>query len=459
MRYTLTISERHDDELRAAVFADPKREGAAYLLCGESRADGETRLLVHEVVPVAPEHYAMRERDRLSIASASYVPLAKRAGQANDTIVFAHSHPAEIPDFSRQDDKEEGKLMEFLHQHVPGRTHAAVVLPHGGRPRGRRWTPDGYRRIERVRVLGTRFRFYDEGTEEEIPDFFDRQVRAFGRDVQRLLHRLHVGIVGVGGTGSAVVEQLVRLGVGTVSIFDGEHFERSNVNRVYGSKVDDNGQKKVGISHGHLERIGLRTQIHTYPTPITDEETARDLCTCDIVFGCTDNETSRGILVRLSLRYLIPVIDMAVKIDSAEQQIRGVFGRVTVLFPGEACLFCRRRISADGIWQESLGPEERRNLAAQGYAPELGDPAPAVIPFTTAVATHAVMELLHRLTGFMGPDRQSSEHLLFLDRLEIKTNRPAPDPDCHCMLTQHWGKGDGERDFLGLLWKRTAGTV
>src|SRR3989442_2474424 len=47
--------------------------------------------------------------------------------------------------------------------------------------------------------------------------FFERQVLAFGAESQALLQQLHVGVVGVGGTGSAVVEQLARLGVGTRS--------------------------------------------------------------------------------------------------------------------------------------------------------------------------------------------------------------------------------------------------
>ena len=43
-------------------------------------------------------------------------------------------------------------------------------------------------------------------------DVFDRQVRAFGADIQELLATLRIGIVGNGGTGSPVAEQLIRLG-------------------------------------------------------------------------------------------------------------------------------------------------------------------------------------------------------------------------------------------------------
>ena len=42
------------------------------------------------------------------------------------------------------------------------------------------------------------------------PDQFDRNIRAFGGEIQRVLGDLHIAVVGCGGTGSAVTEQLVR---------------------------------------------------------------------------------------------------------------------------------------------------------------------------------------------------------------------------------------------------------
>jgi hypothetical protein len=94
-----------------------------------------------------------------------------------------------------------------------------------------------------------------------------------------------------------------------------------------------------------------------------------------------------------------------VKIDSADGVLRGIFGRVTTLFPGEACLFCRGRVTAAAIALEALDPVERRARAAERYVPELDENDPAVITFTTAVAAQGITEMLHRLTGFMGEER------------------------------------------------------
>lgn len=454
MRYTMTITEAAHDRLLEAVCSVPDREGAAFLLCGRSKNDGETRLLVRDVIAVESGDYLVREQDRLSIASRSYVRAAKRASELVESVVFVHSHPTGVDDFSKQDDREEPKLMEFLGNRLPDRVHGSLLVISGTQLRGRVWMGRSWERISRIRVLGHRFRFVDEPVApKKVTEFFDRQVRAFGGDVQLALRYMHIGVVGVGGTGSAVLEQLVRLGVGTMSVFDGETFDVSNVSRVYGSRTGEEGRLKVDIAKRNVEAIGLGTVIRKYERPITEEGTARALRACDVVFGCTDKQAPRGILVRLALWYQIPVIDVGVKLDAPDGLIRGIIGRVTVLMPGEACLFCRKRISPEIIRLESLTPDEQRLLADENYAPPIEDAAPAVVTFTTAVAAQGVSELLHRLTGFMGSERHSSETLLFLHERTIKTNRPAPDPGCLCAQQQCWGMGD-RRSFLDLAWTK-----
>jgi hypothetical protein len=378
------------------------------------------------------------------------VAVAKKAAARNDSIIFVHSHPTGIEDFSEQDDREEPKLMRFFADRLPGQPHGSLVVVSPSCMRGRIWQ-GAWEPMSRIRQIGERFRFVDAGgTDTPIPEFFDRQVRAFGPDIQRLLARLHVGVVGAGGTGSAVLEELVRLGVGTVSVFDGERFESSNVNRVYGSAISDEGRAKVEIAEEHLAGIGLGTRVRQYGS-IGIEEEAKRLRECDVVFGCTDRQAPRGTLVRLALWYLIPVIDIGVKINAPGGVIRDIIGRVTVLMPGEACLFCRRRISAEMIRLESLSPEEWERLADEHYAPELQDPAPAVIPFTTTAAAQGVQELLHRLTGFMGEDRHSSETLMMFHERTVRTNRTPAHPECLCSQRKNWGKGD-RRDFLDVMW-------
>jgi molybdopterin/thiamine biosynthesis adenylyltransferase/proteasome lid subunit RPN8/RPN11 len=452
MSYSLTILEGHYGTLDQSVFSCSGLEGAAYLLCGRSVTANETRMLVREVIPVSNEHYLIRGPNRLSIDSMSYSAVAKRARDTDASIIFVHGHPKGLPNFSEQDDREEPKLLEFLSRRVPGVPHGSLVLTPGKLENGRVWTRDGWTYLDRIRVIGNRFRFFDfQSNQIPLPDFFDRQVRAFGPDIQNLLRRLHIGIVGLGGTGSPTVEQLVRLGVGMISVFDGGAFECSNATRTYGSSLTDDGVNKADLSSAHVTKIGMGTIVNAYARHITDESTARHLRECDIVFSCTDKQAPRGILIQLALRYLIPVFDMGVKIDAPKSVIRGIDGRVTTILPGEACLFCRERITPHGIQLESLSPEERAARANEGYAPQLETAEPAVIAFTTAVASQGVSELLNRLTGFMGPERNSSEVLISFMHSEIRRNRTPPVQGCMCTERELWGCGD-EKSFLGLFW-------
>lgn len=95
--------------------------------------------------------------------------------------------------------------------------------------------------------------------------------------------------------------------------------------------MTDHGTYKVDILARLAHEIGLGALIHTYPSHITDKETAKSLREADLVFGRTDDEWGRSILNRLACRYFILVIDMGVKVSSLSGTIHSVAGRVTAL--------------------------------------------------------------------------------------------------------------------------------
>jgi hypothetical protein len=394
----------------------------------------------------------------MKIASVSFRTAMKRADALGCAFVFVHSHPDGHPDHSGQDDREEAGLFRTAYARIHGdAVHASLVFCGGEVSGARVWLPDGsFHQMERVRIVGRRLRlWFPKAADDPIPEFFDRQVRAFGRDIQPLLGRLRIGVVGAGGTGSAVIEQLTRLGIGSLLIADGEQFEVSNVNRLYGSRVIDHSLPKVKIAERLVADIGLDTEVNLLPRPITFRSVLEEFRTCDAIFGCTDEEWGRSLLTRLAVYYAIPVLDMGVKIDSKDGVIRSIHGRVTTLMPGTACLFCRGRITAEGVGFESLratNPERAAEQEKEGYIPELGEPAPAVVSFTTTVASSAVTEFLHRLTGFMGVERTSSEILHLIDSTTIRRNTKISRPECFCADQSSWCRGD-VRPFLDTTWR------
>jgi hypothetical protein len=103
-------------------------------------------------------------------------------------------------------------------------------------------------------------------------------------------------------------------------------------------------------------------------------------------------------------------------------------------------------VIAAEILQET-NPSEYESQRKQGYIPELGTQAPAVIPFTSAIASFSINELLHRLSGYMGDDRV----FLLFDDSRISRNSTPASPECVCSNRKKWGRGDTD-PFLGLTW-------
>ncbi|MGJ5814465.1 ThiF family adenylyltransferase [Paludibaculum fermentans] len=460
MRYTLTFAEQQYEELMLHLFnGDDRRERAAYLLCGISTTASETRLLVRHSIPVPEPVVLSSSETHISIPAESFLPVLKAADEQSACFVFVHSHPEHVPDHSAQDDREEPGLFRTAYNRIASKNaiHASLVFSGPDRPRGRVWLDGGGTAdVDLVRVIGSRFRFHHRANGEPIDtSYHDRQVRAFGTDMHTQLSRLTIGVIGAGGTGSAVIEQLIRLGVGRILVADGQQLAKSNVSRVYGSGVSDVGAFKVRLTEELSKRIGLGTQIEVIERPITYQSVMKQFRDVDIIFGCTDDQWGRAILGRFSLEYCIPVLDLGVKIDSADGTIRSVVGRVTTLTPSSACLFCRGQITPEGVAAEilaELSPDEAATRRREGYIPELPNEEPSVIPFTSATSALAISELLHRLTGFRGDDNAIGELLIRFDHAAIQTPGPSRIPDCWCSNVSLIGRGDRAR-FLDQTWR------
>lgn len=448
------------EKLTSHLFGDSSVEQAAYLLCGISETQAEIRFLVRSVVPVAPDKLKEQSEKHLAIPSSSFVPVLKQAAARQECFFLVHSHPKGFKDFSSQDDLEEPKLFRAAYIRIGFGLHGSLVFSGRDSLSGRVWIDDGgeFRPISLhwIRVIGRRFEFLipENGSalHDVMPDrFFDRQIRAFGKDLQRLLGNLHVGVVGCGGTGSAVIEQLARLGVGQLTIVDDDKVEDTNISRVHGSTLHDEGREKVQVMQDMIQKIGFGTEIHVIKRKAIYESVARALRNCDLIFGCTDDQAGRMILNELSIHYYIPLIDMGVVIDSHSGYLRSVLGRVTMVRPRANCLLCRQWIRIDMVEAELMSAELRERRAREGYAPELEEKDPAVVSFTTAVAAQSVMEMLHLITGYMGDERDVRDILWRMDSTAYSF-RPVPNSEgCSCTTPKKVGRGD-RREFLGMLF-------
>ena len=201
--------------------------------------------------------------------------------------------------------------------------------------------------------------------------------------------------------------------------------------------------------------MGLGVRVVPVEAWIGDPECRDALRACDIVFGCTDDHDGRLFLNRLAYYYLIPVIDIGLAIDAGDSDapaLKGLDGRVTVLGPHETCLMCRGVVSGEAARGEAMKraePELYERRKAEAYVAGGGNPAPAVVTFTTELACMAVNEMIQRLQAFRGPDGSVAHRVRKFHLGEDRRPRHDPRPACPvCAADESWGRGDCD-PFIG----------
>lgn len=455
---TLVLARREAEAINLA--ASHPLESAGVLLATVLEAEQDNlRILGREFLPINESTYIRRAPDGMTIASEGYVPALSRAETIGAVPIWFHTHPglSSAPLSSPHDHIVDSQLAELFRLRAGTPFYGSLIAsprPASLAFSGCLQTESARRSISRMWCVGDDWRLFRSAEEPalKISPVYDRHIRAFGPAIQATLSELHIAIVGCGGTGSAVAEQLVRLGVRKLLLIDDDTLSISNVTRVYGSTPDDVGSPKVEVLRKHLISVAPDLRCEAVVSRITTERTARQLVGPDVIFGCTDDNAGRLVLSRAANFLLAPVIDTGVVLTSGGSgTIRGIDGRVTVVNPGRGCLVCRGRIDLARAASEMMKPSDRQRLEDEGYAPSLPGIEPAVITFTTSVAATAVSELLERLIGY-GPCPRPSEILLRLHEREISTNLADPRPGHYCDPASGKVGAADVVPFLGQAW-------
>jgi molybdopterin/thiamine biosynthesis adenylyltransferase len=450
-RTTLAMPERIWAEL--AAWLAEHDEVAGVLLARVIDDDEGTTLLARSLSRAPAEAYLDRRQDGLALRSSGWLPAVRKSRRDDAMALFVHTHPRGRAFFSDCDDRVDDDLWQPFLEHSGSRFYGSLVVAgttDAPAPVGRIRDGQGaVRAIDSVRVVGDQITMLALSGDVPLASAFDRQLRALGNAGQKVLQQLRVGVVGAGGTGSPISEQLIRLGVGSIVVVDDDEVTPSTVARGYGSSVSDVGRPKVNVVEDLAKRIGLGTTVEPVYGNIRDRRVALSLRHCDVVFCCADGHAARLVLNRWAYWHLAPVIDVAVLVSSKDNHVTSIDGRITWLAPGASCLLCRARIDPTMAYAEQLSPDERRRLAEQGYAPDLEEPQPSVVTFTTVMAGLATTELMNRLFGLA--DAAPTEILMRLHERKISLNRRAARPACFCQSAPVWGLGLQE-PYLDLTW-------
>lgn len=407
MRLKLRLSGTQHRELRDHLCPGDGLEAVAVALCGRRDGEDDHCLSMHKLVPI-PYDECDRRPDRVTWSTRRLVPLLKEAMRRDMAIVRIHSHPSGLDEFSSIDDESDQDLFSSVFGWTDSDApHVSAVLLPDGRMFGRGIAPGPkFIPLDSIAVAGDNLRFFAERDMGRLPGFALRHAQLFGQGTTSLLRRLAVAVVGCSGTGSIVIEQLARLGVGRLVIVDPDHVEEKNLNRVLNAIREDAylERPKVEVAARAIAGMGFATEVKIVPDNLYTPGAVRAVAECDVVFGCMDGAEGRHLLSRVATYYSLPYFDVGVALEAdGTGGVDEVEGAVHYVQPGGSTLLDRgaytlKQVEAEGL--RRTNPKEYRARLRANYIQGVREDRPAVISVNMLFAASTVLEFLARIHEF-----------------------------------------------------------
>ena len=158
----------------------------------------------------------------------------------------------------------------------------------------------------------------------QFTEIFSRNIGAISKEQQQCIQQKRAAVVGCGGLGGHVLEQLVRLGVGAVTCFDPDVFSLSNCNRQLNALQSSMGRNKAEVAVERSQAIHRHTKVISFPMDFREVEDTEAFAV-DVAVDCLDDIAARYDLAALCRDLNLPLVHGAVN---------GWYGQVGVVPPG-----------------------------------------------------------------------------------------------------------------------------
>ncbi len=185
-----------------------------------------------------------------------------------------------------------------------------------------------------------------------ISERFIRQA-FLGADAQRIFERAVAGIIGVGGGGSHVVQQLAHIGFLNYEVFDSDSVEASNYHRLIGVLDSDIAARTPKVEIATRVIKGLQPNARIGGHQQRWQENPGPLRGCDLIFSCVDTFAARRELEVFARRYMIPLIDIGMDVHQAGDEPPRMGGQVILSLPGGPCMTCVGFLTEDKLAKEA----------------------------------------------------------------------------------------------------------
>lgn len=180
-----------------------------------------------------------------------------------------------------------------------------------------------------------------------LPARYQRNRRIISVEGQLALFRSTVAVIGCGGLGGYVIEELARLGVGRIVAIDPDVFEEHNLNRQILSRPGSLGTPKVGAARLRVNEINPAVTLVPIQEAIGGANGRELLRDARIVVDALDS---------IPVRLEVAEVCEALGIPLVHGAIAGWYGHVATQFPGDRTIqaIYRNWVEGKGI-ESTLG--------------------------------------------------------------------------------------------------------
>jgi hypothetical protein len=504
-RTVVRILESDYNDLREFLLQGDGDEYAASLYAGihqyTDQGEDVLEFLITEVNLISPTEYLDQGPGVVNLGAGTLRNIALASTSTNrycdpHAILIAHSHPGfERAGYSWRDDATEPGLFEPLANDGKG--------PHGSLQvsqeeiAGRVWPAnevtisehglDACVPIDEIVIIGKQSLRRDRTANTRLPErdhtsesSHARQALVTGTDGNARLRDSHVAVVGAGGIGSLLIEDLANEGIGTLSIIDPDVVEKSNLSRipyarsqdagpesatpedtdlppaVAASSISEAGRPKVEVAADYVRGVDPDIDVRPVPYPIETERAMNATLQADVLVAATDHTTSREIISEAGQRYLRPVFDAGSNVNAEGGEVYGIETTFALTGPPWACRDCQGLVDREAVRVQDRDPDELE------YGLNLQETEqPSVLAVNRYPAARAGYALYGYLTGLAEDEYAptwewdtGSTNLLDADQRSIPEEYPEERcPRCSGGLDGL--RGTGDRGAFGAISELT----
>lgn len=219
-----------------------------------------------------------------------------------------------------------------------------------------------------------------------LSERYIRNEQMLSAEENKRLREFSIAVVGCGGLGGHIIEMLARLGVGRLTLIDGDVFEPSNLNRQLLATPENLGQSKAKEAEKRVLLINPEVQVLSRQTRLEAHNAEELLKGHDLICDALDNIPTRLIIEGIAAKLQIPVVFGA---------IAGWYAQIGSVMPGDRLL--------EKLYMKSE--------VEQGLEVYLGNPS-----FTPALA--ASLQVAEAVKILLGKEGVLRNKLLMIDTLK-----------------------------------------